>query len=238
MSQHILVVDDEVEIIELLETYLSGQGYQVSTAQDGRQLRECLGRHPVDLVLLDIGLPGEDGLTLARYLREHADVGIIMVSGRGEPVDRIIGLEIGADDYVTKPFDLRELLARIRSVLRRLQPQRQEQTPEGEGQVVTFSGWKLDTQARSLTSPEGKNVALTTGEYELLVVLVDHANRVLSRDQLIELLHHREAGPFDRAIDVQVGRLRRKIEADPSNPQLLKAVRGAGYILAAKVQKH
>lgn len=235
MPTHILVVDDEAAICELLETYLSSQGYNVSIAHSGAQMRQCLSANPIDLVLLDLGLPGEDGLSLARFLREHSKVGIIIVTGRGEPVDRVVGLEIGADDYVSKPFDLRELLARIRSVLRRMQPENKTGEPSSPG--IRFSGWRLDMGARTLYTPAGEQVPLTTGEFELLVILVQNANRVLSRDQIMEQIYNREAGPFDRAVDMQVGRLRKKIEADPSNPELIKSVRGAGYIFTAKIER-
>lgn len=233
MPGHILVVDDEAAICELLDTYLSAQGFQVSVAHSGAQMRESLSKNPIDLVLLDLGLPGEDGLSLARFLREHSKVGIIILTGRGEPVDRVVGLEIGADDYVSKPFDLRELLARIRSVLRRMHSA--DKPADQPSADIRFNGWRLDMGARALYSPSGHQVPLTTGEFELLAVLAQNANRVLSRDQIMEQLYRREAGPFDRAVDMQVGRLRKKIEADPSNPELIKSVRGAGYMFAAKI---
>jgi two-component system OmpR family response regulator len=233
---HILIVDDEPDIRDLVQTYLTQQGYRTSTAENGEMLRSILSKEPVDLIILDLGLPGEDGLSLTRYLREHFDMPVIIVTGKGETVDRIIGLEVGADDYVAKPFDLRELLARIRSVLRRTHQRPQRKTEKGRP-VVRFAGWQLDLGGHQLISPEGKEVPLTTGEFNLLSVLIHHPHRVLSRDELIELTHHREAGPFDRSIDVQIGRLRRKIEADPEHPALIKSVRAAGYIFTAPVER-
>ena len=233
---HILVVDDEPDIRELMETYLTGEGYRTSTAENGEMLRRLLAQEPVDLVILDLGLPGEDGLSLTRYLREHYDTPVIIVTGKGETVDRIIGLEVGADDYIAKPFDLRELLARVRSVLRRTQRRTERETAKA-GDNVRFAGWLLDLGGHRLLSPEGKEVPLTTGEFNLLSVFVHHPNRVLSRDELLELTHHREAGPFDRSIDVQIGRLRRKIEEDPEYPTLIKSVRAAGYIFTSPVER-
>jgi two-component system OmpR family response regulator len=186
------------------------------------------------LVLLDLGLPGEDGLAVARQLREHWRCGLVIVTGRGDPVDKVVGLEVGADDYVTKPFDLRELLARIKAVLRRLAPV-PNSTAAAPQTRLRFVDWELDTAARTLTSPQGQNVPLTTGEFDLLCVFARHCGRVLSRDYLHESTRGREAAPFDRTIDVQVGRLRKKLEADPEDPQIIKSVRGAGYILVPPV---
>ncbi len=224
---HILVVDDQKEICDVVQEYLTGEGYRVSTANDGTGMRRVLGQHHVDLVILDLMLPGEDGLTLARSL-------IIILTGRGETVDRIIGLEMGADDYLPKPFHLRELLARVKSVLRRVQSRVGE-----PGQPVRtnarFAGWSLDLSSRELLSPAGQQVRLTTGEFDLLAAFVNNPNQVLSRDRLLDLARNREAGPFDRTIDVQVGRLRRKLEDDPQNPSLIKTVRGSGYIFTPTV---
>jgi two-component system OmpR family response regulator len=181
-------------------------------------------------------LPGEDGLDLTRYLRAHWKGAIIIVTGRGESVDRIVGLELGADDYVTKPFDLRELLARVRSVLRRSAPSGGERA-SSNGTAIEFAGFRLDPDARVLTGPRNSEVPLTTGEFDLLCIFLDHPNRVLSRDQLMGFVHGRDAGPFDRAIDVQIGRLRRKIEHDPAKPELIKSIRGAGYLFTARVQR-
>ena len=232
MSEHLLVVDDDEDIRELLRNYLSGVGYTVSEAADAVALHSVLATRAIDLILLDQRLPDADGLVLARELRAASDVGIIIVTGFGQPVDRIVGLEVGADDYVSKPIDLRELLARIRSVLRR-----RGARPAEVQETLQFNGWTLDTASRTLYAPSGQPVTLTSGEFDLLRVLASHPNRVLSRDELMNALHHRDAGPYDRAIDVQVGRLRRKIEADPSQPELIKSVRGAGYLFAARVRQ-
>ena len=232
---HLLVVDDDPDIVLLIARYLSAQGFRVTSAADGRAMREAITRESVDLVLLDLGLPGEDGLELTRYLREHWRGPVIIVTGRGESVDRVVGLELGADDYVTKPFDLRELLARIRSVLRRV-AERAPAAASG-GESFAFAGFRLDPRSRELRDARGAAVDLTTGEYTLLKLLVEHPNRVLSRDDLTSWIYGRDAGPYDRAIDVQIGRLRRKIETDPSEPALIKSVRGAGYLFAAKVTR-
>jgi DNA-binding response OmpR family regulator len=200
-------------------------------------MREVLAARTVDAVLLDLGLPGEDGFALTRYLREHWKGALIIVTGRGEAVDRVVGLELGADDYVTKPFDLRELLARVRSVMRRTAERAAPATDGDAGDVVRFAGFRLDRGSRELVGADGRTVALTTGEFELLCTFLAQPNRVLSRDELMNRMHGRDAGPYDRAIDVQVGRLRRKIEADPEKPVLLKSVRGAGYLFAARPQR-
>jgi len=232
---HILVVDDQQEICDLVREYLSDEGFRVSTAKDGTGLREELARSQVDLVILDLMLPGEDGLQLARELRNQSEIGIIMLTGRGETVDRIIGLEMGADDYLPKPFHLRELLARVRSVLRRV-ASRTGEALAAHRVRMRFAGWTFDLASRALISPAGEEVRLTTGEFELLAAFVDHAGQVLSRDRLLDLARHREAGPFDRTIDVQVGRLRRKLEDDPRSPALIKTVRGGGYIFTPAVE--
>ena len=234
ISAHILVVDDEPEIAEVLRRYLAMQGYTVSTAEGGAAMRRIMAEAEIDLVLLDLGLPGEDGLALMRSLRETSTVAVIVVTGRGEQVDRIVGLEVGADDYVTKPFDVRELAARVRSVLRRISPPQAHST---DGNAMEFAGFRFDAQMRSLQGQDGDPIQLTTGEYELLVAFLSAPGRVLSRDQLVSELHGHEAGPFDRSIDVQVGRLRRKIERDAANPELIKSVRGAGYVFTPRVQR-
>ena len=225
---HLLCVDDEDEIRELLSRYFDKHGFRVSTARNGAELREVIARESIDLVLLDLGLPGEDGLALTRYLREHWRGAIIIVTGRGDSVDRVVGLELGADDYVTKPFDLRELLARVRSVLRRSAAPAPAPAPAANARTrLGFAGFTLDLAARSLQAPDGNPVTLTSGEFDLLCAFVEKPNRVLSRDVLMNSLHGREAGPFDRAIDMQIGRLRRKIETAPDQPELIKSVRGA-----------
>ena len=233
---HIAVLDDEAEITRLLANYLQAQGFRVSQIHDGRSLLRLMADDPAQLVLLDLGLPGEDGFSIARRLRERWRCGLVIVTGRGDAVDKVVGLEIGADDYVTKPFDLRELLARVKAVLRRT---------HGDAEAVStgpaarlkhrFAGWELDVAARRLLDPERREVALTSGEFDLLSTFVDHAGRVLSRDFLLEQTRGREAAPFDRTIDVQVGRLRKKLENDSDDPQIIKSVRGAGYILVAPV---
>jgi two-component system, OmpR family, response regulator len=232
---HILVVDDQKEICEVVQEYLSGEGYKVSVANDGPGMRRVMGQAEVDLVILDLMLPGEDGLTLARSLRETSNVGIIILTGRGETVDRIIGLEMGADDYLPKPFHLRELLARVKSVLRRVSARTGTEKPKQRSKA-RFAGWNLDLATRELVSPGGDEVRLTTGEFDLLAAFVNNANQVLSRDRLLDLARNREAGPFDRTIDVQVGRLRRKLEEDPERPTIIKTVRGTGYIFTPQVE--
>ncbi|MEP6484573.1 MAG: response regulator [Rudaea sp.] len=232
---HLLVVDDDVDVISVIERYFGNQGFRVSRACNGDEMRERIAAEAIDVVLLDLGLPGEDGLDLTRYLRTHWRGALVIVSGRGDSVDRIVGLELGADDYVTKPFDLRELLARVRSVLRRTA---QESPASGNGNVIlSFEGFRLNTQSRSLAGSDGGDIALTSGEFDLLHTLAKTPNRVLSRDDLMNHLHGRDAGPYDRAIDVQIGRLRRKIEKDPAKPELIKSVRGAGYLFAAPVRR-
>jgi len=234
---HILVVDDEREICEIIRQYLESEGYRVSWAHDGAGMRRVMATESVSLVILDLMLPGEDGLTLARALREeHPQIGILILTGRGDTVDRIIGLEMGADDYLSKPFHLRELLARAKSVLRRVAPPPRDGTAPRQRAQARFAGWTLDLATRVLRSPAGGDVHLTTGEYDLLVAFVTNPNQVLNRDRLLDLARNREAGPFDRTIDVQVGRLRRKLETDPQNPILIKTVRGTGYIFTPVVE--
>ena len=240
---HLAVLDDEVEITQLLTGYLRGHGYRVTAVHNGRALMALMAADPPALVLLDLGLPGEDGFSIARQLREHWRCGLVIVTGRGDAVDKVVGLEVGADDYVTKPFDLRELVARIKAVLRRVLPPNVLEDEPAEApssnaprhHKLRFAGWELDTAARCLTNPLGADVALTSGEFDLLRAFAEHAGRVLSRDFLLGQTRGRDAGPFDRTIDVQVGRLRKKIEADAENPLIIKSVRGAGYILVPTV---
>jgi two-component system, OmpR family, response regulator len=232
---HILVVDDEREICDLVREYLSSEGYRVSTVHDGAGMRRVMAQSPVDLVTLDLMLPGEDGLILARWLRENFSVGIIMLTGRGEIVDHILGLEMGADYYVPKPYHQRQLLAAVRSVLRRTSTQTKEmQTPSRS--KARFADWTLDLSSRELYSPSGKEVELTTGEFDLLAAFVNNPNQVLTRDRLLDLTRDREGGPEDRTIDVQVGRLRRKLKIDPKKPTMIKTVRGRGYIFTLGVE--
>jgi len=242
---HIAILDDEPDITALLGTYLRSHGYRVSELHRGAALMALMQHDPPALVLLDLGLPGEDGLVIARQLRELASaapVGLIIVSGRGDAVDRVVGLEIGADDYVAKPFDLRELLARVKAVLRRTEaaPAMANGTaPDAYtgGDCLCFAGYKLERGARRLLAPDGHEVTLTSGEFDLLAVLAQHPGRVLSRDFLLEQTRGREAAPFDRSVDVLIGRVRKKLEADPQQPQILKSVRAAGYVLVATVSK-
>jgi len=240
-TSHILVVDDDPMIRSLLRRYLSGEGLRVSEAVDGAGIRATLAHGPVHAVLLDLVMPGEDGLSLARMIRQRSNVPIIMLTGKGELIDRVVGLESGADDYITKPFELRELLARIRAVIRRTGPQPvpelAQEAPAAPGETLFFEGWSLALLKRELRDPTGAEVPLTAGEFELLRVFASNPNRVLSRDRLIELVKGRDWASFDRAIDTQVGRLRKKIEADPANPTLVKTVRGGGYIFAAAVRQ-
>jgi two-component system, OmpR family, response regulator len=237
-AQHIAVLDDEVDITQLLAGYLQNQGFRVTQLHQGTALMSLMAIDPPALVLLDLGLPGEDGFSIARQLREHWRCGLVIVTGRGDSIDKVVGLEVGADDYVTKPFDLRELLARIKAVLRRLtptEPAAPAAAAATEKTRLCFAGWALDTAARNLTTPAGQDMPLTTGEFDLLCAFAQHPGRVLSRDFLLELTRGREAAPFDRTIDVQVGRLRKKLEDDADNPQIIKSVRGAGYILVPPV---
>jgi two-component system, OmpR family, response regulator len=235
-SAHILVVDDQKEICEVVQHYLTSEGYRVSVAHDGVGMRKIMEQDAADLVILDLMLPGEDGLALARQLREASSVGIIILTGRGETVDRIIGLEMGADDYLPKPFHLRELSARVKSVLRRAVARSDGQEKAPGHSKARFAGWNLDLATRELVGPDGGEVRLTTGEFDLLAAFVRNANQVLSRDRLLDLARNREAGPFDRTIDVQVGRLRRKLEPDPQRPTIIKTVRGTGYIFTPDVE--
>jgi len=235
---HLAVLDDEADITLLLANYFAGHGFRVSQVHSGKELMALMESDAPALVLLDLGLPGEDGFAIARKLREHWRCGLVIVTGRGDPVDKVVGLEIGADDYVTKPFDLRELVARVKAVLRRVAPAEPAASPASPEPAsrLRFAQWVLDTGARRLLDPQQREVALTSGEFDLLNTLATHPGRVLSRDFLLEHTRGRDGGPFDRTIDVQIGRLRRKLEADPANPQIIKSVRGAGYLLVPKVE--
>lgn len=229
----LLVVDDDSSIRAMLCEYLQAHGYAVTEAGSGAQMRQCIEGDLPDVVLLDIRLPGEDGLTLARYLREHYDVGIIMVTASGEVIDRVVGLELGADDYLPKPFDPRELLARLKSVLRRIQakPTAEPGTAAAGGLRQRFGRCELDLESRRLFEASGAEVAMTAMEYDLLRVFLANPNRVLSRDQLLMQTRNREWEPFDRSIDIRIGRLRRKVEPDPAGePRCIRTVRNAGYM--------
>ncbi|WP_290652841.1 response regulator [Aquisalimonas sp.] len=225
----VLVVDDDAQVRAMLHDYLGSHGLQVHLAADGRAARGMLADRPIDVVLLDLAMPGEDGLSLARHIRERYPCGIIMVTASANVVDRIVGLEVGADDYVTKPFDPRELLARIKSVLRRARSAPVEPTEE-HGRYTPFGAYKLDVHARRLLDSAGDEVPLTSAEFSLLEVLAARPNRVLSRDQILNLTQQRDWDPYDRSVDIRVARLRRKVEVDPSNPRLIRTVRGVGYM--------
>jgi DNA-binding response OmpR family regulator len=224
----VLVVDDDLAIREMLAEYLATHGYEVALAESGAQMRAELERAAPAVVLLDVRLPGEDGLTLARYLRERHDVGIIMVTGAGDVVDRVAGLEVGADDYIAKPFDVRELRARLKSVLRRLEGK--PKPAARSAPTVTIGRCLLDLRSHQLADLKGREVPITAMEFELLKTFVAHPNQVLSRDQLLTLTRNREREPFDRSIDIRIARLRRKVEDDPDRPRAIRTVRGAGYM--------
>ena len=228
---HILVVDDDREIRDLLARFLERNRFRVTAVRDGREARRAWGNGNYQLVVLDLMLPGESGLDLARWMRSQGNLPIVMLTAMGDETDRIIGLELGADDYLPKPFNPRELMARMRAVMRRT-GEREERRPDAESRVLRFAGWTLEPLRRRLLNPDGAEVPLTGGEYELLVALLDRANRVLTRDMLLDLLRGRQAGPFDRAIDVAISRLRRKLEDDGRNAQEIKTVRGGRYVLA------
>ena len=233
----VLVVEDEDSFVEALTVGLSREGFRVRVARDGSEALEMFDTVRPDLVLLDVMLPKVSGVDVCRELRRRSQVPIIMVTAKSAEIDTVVGLEVGADDYVTKPFELRELLARIKAVLRRLTPT--DSAPSAAAaparEKLRFAEWSLDVAARSLCDAQGREVALTSGEFDLLCTFVRHPGRVLSRDFLLEQTRGREAGPFDRTIDVQIGRLRKKLERDADDPQLIKSVRGAGYILVPPV---
>ena len=235
---HLLVIDDDHEIRDLLTRFMEKNGFRITAVRDAREARRAWTRGAFQLVVLDLMLPGESGLDLARWLRDQEDVPIVMLSAMGEDTDRIIGLELGADDYIAKPFNPRELMARIRAVMRRA-TDTQDSPTSGEriARPLRFAGWTLEPARRRLLNPEGVEVPLTGGEYDLLFALLERANRVLTRDMLLDLLRGRQARPFDRAIDVAVRRLRRKLDDQGGGAQQIKTVRGGGYVLAATVER-
>lgn len=234
---HLVIVDDDREIRTLLSQYLEKNDFRTTAVPDGKELRRVLERSRVDLVVLDLMLPGEDGLAICRDLRARSQVPIIMLTARGEDVDRIVGLELGADDYMPKPFNPRELLVRIRAVLRRAAHTPRDPSPDTV-RSFTFAQWTLDTTTRTLSDNDGRQVALSGAEYRLLAVLLGSGNRVLSRTQLTELLRGREADPFDRSIDVRVSRLRQILGDDARAPQIIKTIYGEGYVVGVPVQSH
>jgi two-component system OmpR family response regulator len=232
---HILIVDDHREIRDLVSRALTKEGFRVSTAADGRAMRKILADGRIDLILLDLMLPGEDGLSLCRTLRAESNIPIIMLTAKGEEVDRIIGLEMGADDYLPKPFGSRELIARIKAALRRSNEKPVTTNSGPAPQRYHFERWGLDTADRELIRDDGVTVPLSTGEYDLLIALVERPQRVLNRDQLLDLARGRSAVGLDRSIDTQVSRLRKKLELDPSDPKIIKTVWGGGYIFTPAV---
>ena len=236
-GRRIVVVDDEADLREAVADYLAMHGFEIAEAGNGEELRAALALKPCDLILLDLKMPGEDGLSIARSLRQSSSIPIIMVTAIGETVDRVVGLELGADDYIAKPFDMRELLARIRTVLRRTTAAPPASAPRPEaagpgGNRVRFGRCWLDLDAHKLYADDGEEVPITSMEFDLLKAFADHPNRVLTRDQLLDLAHNSRWEPFDRSIDIRVARLRRKVEHDPTKPQAIKTVRGAGYMFS------
>jgi DNA-binding response OmpR family regulator len=230
----ILIVDDDPRLCRALARYFEREGYSVRTATSGEEMRQKLALERPDLVLLDLMLPDEDGFSLARELRANSDIAVVILTGKADTVDKVVGLELGADDYVTKPFDERELLARVRSVLRRASAGRAG-TTDADGTVVRFAGWTLDLGSYELTSPAGEPVSLTQHEFQLLAAFARHPNRVLTRDAIMDLLAGRNWSPEDRSVDVLVGKLRKKLDDDPQHPRLIETVRGVGYKLSARV---
>jgi two-component system, OmpR family, response regulator len=234
VSPHVLVVEDDQQISRLIAHYLEANDYRVSIAADGREMERALGCSRIDLIVLDLMLPGEDGLSLCQRLRKSSRIPIVVLTAKGEDVDRIVGLEMGADDYLTKPFNPRELLARIRAVMRRA-----EVVAEGirhVTRVYSFLGWQLDCAMRVLTNPQGTQIAITGAEFDLLQVMCERHGRVLSRQQLLDLTQGRNPGPLERSVDILVSRLRRKIEADPQRPDIIKTVRPIGYLFGPSVE--
>jgi two-component system OmpR family response regulator len=232
---HILIVDDEPKVRTLLRRCLEGEGFTVSEAKDGAEMRLRLDRESVSLITLDLGLGKENGLDLAREIRKACSIPIIMLTGKGDAVDRVVGLEVGADDYLAKPFELRELVARVRAVLRRVQP---VEPAIAAGQRYAFAHWIFDIDQRSLRRSDGEDQELTTGEFNLLAAFVKRPHRVLSRNDIMDLLKGHDWSPLDRSIDNLVARLRKKVERDPDRPTLIKTVRGVGYTFTAPVERH
>lgn len=230
-NPHIVVCDDEPDIRDTVAEYLERNGFAVTTADAGPALRALIdAQPPVDVVILDIRMPGEDGLSLTRFLREHSKVAIIMLTGSAEIIDRVVGLEIGADDYIAKPVDLRELLARVKAVLRRTSGHEQARGDHLGPHIAQFGSCRLDLETHKLLDADGADIAITPMEFQLLKVFADNRGRTLNRDQLLELAHDRGWDPYDRSIDIRISRLRKKIEHDPSKPEVIRTIRGVGYL--------
>jgi two-component system OmpR family response regulator len=234
--EHILVVDDDARIRQMLTRYFEDEGYRVTAVGDGAAMRAQIHVTPFNIILLDLVLPGESGLELAREIRANSDVPIIMLTGKDDVLDRVVGLELGADDYMSKPFHLREVLARVRTIMRRRTPSVVAKPAETDD-IVRFEGWVLDIGRREISAPDGSKMDLTTGEFDMLAVFVRHPGRVLSRETLMDLTRGRNLEAFDRTIDAQIARLRKKIEVDAANPQMIKSVRGIGYVFTGKIDK-
>jgi two-component system OmpR family response regulator len=238
MTKHVTIVEDDPDVRAILARSLGADGYKVTALESGVGIEGIITSDPADLIILDIGLPGVDGLTIAQQIRRHSNVAIIIVSGRGDLADRVVGLEIGADDYITKPFEPREILARVRCVLRRSRSQHDAITESDTHICYDFCNLVLDVTAQSLHDAAGRPINLTSGEFKLLETMVTRANRVLSRDQLMDACYGNNSPAFDRSIDVCVGRLRKKLQDDPRNPDIIRTVRNGGYIFAARVTRH
>lgn len=237
IPDRILVVDDDPRICRLLERTLSREGYRVQVCGNAKEMRRQLQADSPSLIILDLMLPDEDGFSIVRELRNHSRIPVIMLTGKTDVVDKVVGLEMGADDYITKPFHERELIARIRSAIRR-NGYVAESGEDLERSTALFEGWRLDFGAQELTSPGGEIIPLTTNEFRLLSLLLECANRVLSRDRILDEISGRDSSPFDRSVDVMVGKVRKKIEADPKKPRIIKTIRGSGYKLTAQVTFH
>jgi DNA-binding response OmpR family regulator len=235
-SEHILVVDDDARIRQMLARYFEDEGYRVTAVADGSGMRAQISVNNFSIILLDLVLPGESGLELAREIRARSDVPIMMLTGKDDVLDRIVGLEVGADDYMAKPFHLREVLARIRTIMRRRSPAPVADPVESDSRIV-FDGWTFDTARRELMAPDQTVLDITTGEFDMLAVFLRHPGRVLSRETLMDLTRGRNLEAFDRTIDAQIARLRKKIEVDAANPQLIKSVRGVGYVFTGKIER-
>ena len=235
LSDHIVIVDDDELLRNRLRAYLTSEGFRVTTAESAARFRDLMGRERIDLALVDLTMPGENGLSLTRFLRERSDIAVVILTGKGDPIDRAIGLEVGADDYVAKPFHPRELLARVRSVLRRTKLRSGRGAAPGTPSV-RFAGWRFDLAKRTLISPRGKAVHLTAAEFQLLQAFVASPNQVIGRDRLLQLVAGRQWEPYDRTVDQHISRLRRKLEKNPNRPELIKSVRGRGYLFAVAVE--